>query len=126
MLGNVSASLSSLAMIFVSDGLMALKCSPWWRSVVVVVDTNLGVVRSLDGLLVVSIKTFAVVSRSFSVVDVGKTFVDVCNFTVVVVVSIRFVGVTVVLALVDGDKLAVDDTFAGVVLSACNPREKIR
>lgn len=61
-------------------------------------------------MLVVSIKTFAVVSRSFFVV-VGKSFVDVCNL---VVCSILLVDVTVVLAFVDGDNV-VDDTLSFVV-----------
>ena len=63
-------------------------------------------------MLVVSIKTFDVVSRSFFVV-VGKSFVDVCNL---VVCSILLVDVTVVLAFVDGDNV-VDDTLSFVVLS---------
>lgn len=73
----------------------------------------------VDGrLVVVSIKTFVVVSRSFAVVVVdglGESFVDVFNS---VVYSTNFlVGVAVVFAFEDGDEVVVDgDTFARAVV----------
>lgn len=83
----------------------------------VVVDTNF----TVDGrLLVVSIKTFVVVSRSFALAVVviaggGESFVDVCNS---VVYSTNFlVGVAAVLAFVDGGEVVVDgDIFARAVV----------
>lgn len=116
MLGNVSASFSSFAIFFVSDRMSALKMSASPCRPSVVVDGSLNVVCLADGLLVVSIKTFSVVSRSFSVVVVdggGKSFVDVCSFTI-------SVGVTrvVVFDFVIGCGVVVDDaTFSFVVLS---------